>query len=148
MPLNVAVPLPLSTKFTPEGSVPLAAIAGVGLPMAVIVKVPNVPTVNVVVFALVNVGAPLTVSVKDCVAAGLVPLSAVNVIAYVPAVPAAGVPPRVPVPSPVSTHGTPPGRAVPVRVIAGRGKPAVVTANVPAAPMLNVVAAALVIAGA
>ena len=54
--------------------------AMVGVPTVVTVKLPGDPTVNVVVAALVNVGAPLTVSVKDWTAGGLTPLSAVKVI--------------------------------------------------------------------
>jgi hypothetical protein len=81
VPLNVPVPSGLATKVTPAGNVPLTASVGVGVPIELTVKVPGDPTVNVVVFALVMVGAPLIVSVKDCVAAGLTPLSAVNVSA-------------------------------------------------------------------
>ena len=45
--------------------------------------------------------------------------------------PAAGVPARVAVPSPLSTKVTPAGSA-PVSVSAGVGNPVVVTVNVPA----------------
>ncbi len=61
--------------------------------------------------------------------------------------PAAGVPARVAVPSPSSTKVTPVGSA-PVSVSAEVGTPVVVTVNVPAVPVVNVVVAALVIAGA
>jgi hypothetical protein len=57
----------LSTNVTPLGSVPVSRSDGVGVPVAVTVKLPAVPTVNVVLFALVIAGAvpPLfTVSVK------------------------------------------------------------------------------------
>ena len=62
--------------------------------------------------------------------------------------PAAGVPLSVPVPLPLSTNVTPPGSATPLRVIAGAGKPVVVTVNVPGGPTVNVVRFALVMAGA
>ncbi len=64
-----------------------------------------------------------------------------------PPVPAAGVPARVAVPSPLSTNVTPVGNA-PVSLSAGVGNPVVVTVNVPAVPVVNVVVSALVIAGA
>ena len=83
-----------------------------------------------------------------CPAFGTVLLVAVKVNAYEPAVPAAGVPLSVPVPLPLSTNVTPAGSATPVRVIAGAGKPVVVTVNVPGVPTVNVVELALVIAGA
>jgi hypothetical protein len=53
VPLNVAVPLPLSRNVTPLGSVPVSVNEGVGDPVAVTVKLPAVPTVNVVLLALV-----------------------------------------------------------------------------------------------
>ena len=61
--------------------------------------------------------------------------------------PATGVPLRVPVPLPLSTNVTPPGR-VPVLVNDGVGEPVAVTVNVPAEVVVNVVLFALVIAGA
>ena len=61
--------------------------------------------------------------------------------------PAAGVPARVAVPSPLSTKVTPVGNA-PVSVSAAVGNPVVVTVNVPGVPVVNVVLSALVIAGA
>jgi hypothetical protein len=51
---------------------------GAGEPVAVSVKVPAVPTVNVAVFALVIAGAWFTVNVKFCVAFGATPLAAVK----------------------------------------------------------------------
>ena len=77
------MPLPLSVKVTPEGSVPVSVSAAVGLPVVVTVNVPAVPTVNVVALALVMagaVGAAFTVSVKLWVAFGPTPLAAVIVI--------------------------------------------------------------------
>ena len=69
------------------------------------------------------------------------------VIGYTPPVPAAGVPASAAVPSPLSTNVTPDGRE-PVSESAGAGLPDVVTANDPALPVVNVVVAADVIAGA
>jgi hypothetical protein len=76
---------------------------------------------RVVVAALVIAGACWTVSVKAWTAFGRAPLAAVNVMAYDPAVPAAGVPLSVPVPSPLSVNVTPPGSATPARVIPASG---------------------------
>ena len=48
VPLNVAVPLPLSMKLTPVGRGPISDRVGVGEPEAVTVKLPKVPAVKVV----------------------------------------------------------------------------------------------------
>jgi hypothetical protein len=53
---------------------------GAGVPVAVTVNVPAVPTVNVVVIALVMAEAWFTVRVKLCVAIGRIPFWAVIVI--------------------------------------------------------------------
>ena len=53
------------------------ALAG-GVPVVVTVKVPFVPTTNVVALVLVKAGAASTISVKDCVAGEPTPLVAVN----------------------------------------------------------------------
>jgi hypothetical protein len=57
VPLSVAVPFPLSLNVTPLGSAPDSVSEGVGVPVVVTVKLPAVPTVNVVLFALVIAGA-------------------------------------------------------------------------------------------
>jgi hypothetical protein len=60
VPDKVAVPLLLFTNVTPLGSAPVSVItmlAFVGNPVVVTVKVPAVPTLNVVLFALVIAGA-------------------------------------------------------------------------------------------
>ena len=64
VPLRVAVPFPLFVKVTPLGRVPDSLSDGVGDPVAVTVKLPAVPTANVVLFALVIAGAWFTVNVK------------------------------------------------------------------------------------
>ena len=72
----LAAGVPLSTpvvvlNVTPLGSVPLSLSVGVGTPVAVTVKLPAVPTVKVVLLALVMAGAWvawLTVRVKVWVA--------------------------------------------------------------------------------
>ncbi len=61
--------------------------------------------------------------------------------------PAAGVPARVAVPSPLSVKVTPLGSA-PVSVIAGVGLPLVVTVKLPALPAVKVVPSAEVMVGA
>jgi len=81
VPLKVAVPFPLFTNVTPLGSVPVSVRVGVGAPVVVTVKLPAVPTVNVVVFALVIAGAWFTFNVKLWLAAVPTPLLAVIVIA-------------------------------------------------------------------
>ena len=82
VPLSVAVPFPLFVKVTPLGSAPDSVRDGVGDPVVVTVKLPAVPTVNVVLLALVIVGevcVALTVSVKIWLAGVPTPLLAVIV---------------------------------------------------------------------
>jgi hypothetical protein len=58
VPLSVPVPLPLSVNARLPGSAtPPRVIDGAGVPVVVTVKLPSVPTVNVVAFALVIVGS-------------------------------------------------------------------------------------------
>ena len=71
------------------------------------------------------------------------PLLAVNVMLYVPFVPAAGVPLNAPVPA---VNVTPLGSA-PDSAIVGAGKPAAVVVKDPANPTVKLALAALVIAG-
>jgi hypothetical protein len=78
--------------------------------------------------------------VKLCVALGVTPLLAVKEIEKVPD--SVGVPDRTP-PENVTPVGS-----VPASEIVGVGKPVAVTVNVPAAPVVNVVLLALVMAGA
>ncbi len=66
-------------NVTPVGSVPVSDTVGAGKPVVVTVNVPGVPTVKVVLFALVIAGGALTATVKLCVAFGSVPLVAVSV---------------------------------------------------------------------
>jgi hypothetical protein len=134
-------------RVTPVGSVPVFVREGVGKPVVVTVKVPAPPTENVVLAPLVIAGAWSTVSVKDCVAFGVIPFCAAMEKEYVLPVPAAGVPLRVAVPFLLSTKVTPVGSA-PVGVRDGVGKPVVVTMKDPAVPTVNVVLAALVMEGA
>ncbi len=82
--------------------------------------------------------------VKVWVALGLPPFVAVIVNGYVPPVPAAGVPERVAVPSPLSVNVTPVGSA-PVSDNPHVGDPVDVTVKVPAWPTVKVVPAELVI---
>src|SRR5216684_1795309 len=72
-------------NVTPPGSAPVSLSVEAGKPVAVTVKLPADPTVNVVLFALVIAGAWFTVRVNDRFA---VPAPfAVKVIGYVPPVP-------------------------------------------------------------
>ena len=78
VPLRTPV---VGLSVTPVGSAPVSLNVAAGNPVAVTVKVPAVPTVKVVLLALVMAGGVPTVSVKLCVAAVPTPLLAVNVIA-------------------------------------------------------------------
>jgi hypothetical protein len=150
VPINVAVPFALATNVTPLGSTPASVMDGAGAPVVVTVKVPAPPTVNVVLLALVIVGAvcaAFTVKVKVWVAAVPTPLLAVKVSGYVPEVPDAGVPLSVAVPFALEVNVTPLG-SVPVFVTEGIGVPVVVTVKVPFVPTENVVLLALVMLGA
>ena len=68
-------------------------------------------------FALVMMGASVTLSVKFCVAFGVTPLLAVNVSGYTPPVPALGVP----VKTPVAVIKVTPAGNVPVLLSVGAG---------------------------
>ena len=78
VPPSVAVPFPLFVKVTPFGRAPDSLSAGVGDPVAVTVKLPAVPAVNVVLFALVMLGAvppevPLGLKAANTAAPGVLP---------------------------------------------------------------------------
>ena len=64
VPEMVAVPLPLSTKLSPLGSVPDSDSAGAGSPVVVMVKLKAAPTMEVAVAALVIAGATFSVRVR------------------------------------------------------------------------------------
>jgi hypothetical protein len=144
VPERTAVPVPLvAPSVTPAGKAPpMLMLVAVGVALVVIVKVPACPTVNVVALALVIATVWFTVSVKFCVALGATPLLAVMTSGNVPGT--VGVPESTPV---VLLKVTPAGNA-PATENVGAGKPVAVTVNVPAVPTLNMVALALVIAGA
>lgn len=149
VPPSVPVPFPLSLKATPLGSAPVSVRDGVGVPVAVTENVPVVPVVNVVLPALVITGATVaafTVRVKAWVAGVPTPLLAVNVREYVPAVPDAGIPLRVPEPFPLSVKVTPAG-SFPVSAKDGAGKPVVKTVNDADMPAIKVVLLGLVMEG-
>src|SRR5450756_770881 len=98
-------------RVTPVGREPVSLKVGAGFPLAFTVKVPAVPTVNVVALAEVMVGGTATVvteSVKLWVALGRMPLAAVMVIGYEGFDPMIGVPESTPV---VELRVTPVGRA-------------------------------------
>ena len=75
----MAVPFRLSTKVTPAGKVPVSLIVGVGLPVAITVKVFGWRGVKVVLSGLVIAGASFTVRVNEWVASGRTPLAALIV---------------------------------------------------------------------
>jgi len=72
----VPVVLPLSTNITPPGRVPLSVSAGVGKPVEVTVKVPTIPSPNVVLLGLVITGSASIIWVRadDVLAPKLVSL--------------------------------------------------------------------------
>jgi hypothetical protein len=80
VPARVAVPLPWSTKVTPDGNAPISESDGLGNPVLVTVNDPALPSLKVVLAAEVTDGAWFTVRVKDCEAFGLFPLLAEIVI--------------------------------------------------------------------
>ena len=84
MPPVPAAGVPLRTpvldNVTPEGRAPVSLNVGAGKPVPVTEKEPAVPTVNVVLFALVIAETWSTVRVKVCVALEPTPLLAVMVI--------------------------------------------------------------------
>jgi hypothetical protein len=140
----------LSVKVTPEGRLPVSLIAAVGLADVFTVKLPALPTSNVVPDPDVIVGASgplLTVSVKVCEASVPTPLVAVIVSGYVPSVPSAAEPESVAVPFPLSTNETPVGSG-PLSEMADVGYPVVVTLKLSELPVENVLASVEVIAGA
>ena len=144
MPPVPAAGVPLSTpvvvlSVTPLGRVPVVVkVKLLGWPVAVTVKLPEVPTVKVVSAALVIAAGSVTVRVKACVGAVPTPLVAVKVRLYTPPVPAVGVPLRTPL-----AKVTPLGR-VPVRLKVGTGKPLAVGVKLPNEPTAKVAALALV----
>ena len=146
VPARVAVPSPLPVKVTPAGNAPCTDSAAAGKPLLVTVKLPAWPVANVVFAALVIAGACSTVSMKVWTATETsLPATIVN--RYTPALPAAGVPDSVAVPSPLSSNSTPAGRLPPTDS-SGVGIPLAMTVKLPGCPVLNVALAGLVIAGA
>lgn len=90
----------------------------------------------------------MTVSVKFWTAFGAVPLLAVNVIAYVPAPPTAGVPDNRPLPGVPGAKVMPDGSAAPPTAIVGNGNPFAAIGSEHATPTTQVSELALVTAGA
>jgi hypothetical protein len=133
---------PPDVNVTPFGSVPASVKIEVGYPDAVTWNEPAEPTVNVVFAALVIAGAWPIVNMKACVAFDPTPLLAVMVMGYVPVF-AVGVPLSKPELVKVTPFGN-----VPVSLKDAAGYPVAVTVNEPGAPLVNVAAAALVMAGA
>ena len=70
---------PAALNVTPEGRGPVSENVGAGFPVAVTVKAPAAPTLNVVSATLVMPVAWSTVRVKFCVAFAPTPLLAVIV---------------------------------------------------------------------
>ena len=75
----MAVPSLLSVNVTPFGRSPFSDSAAVGKPEVLIVELPGLPSEKVAESPEVMLGASSTVSVKDCVAFGLMPLLALSV---------------------------------------------------------------------
>jgi hypothetical protein len=77
---GVPLSVPVVASVTPLGSAPVSLMVGAGNPVAVTVNVPAVPTVKVVLVALVIAAGWFTVSVKVWTASAPAPLCAVNVM--------------------------------------------------------------------
>jgi hypothetical protein len=146
VPARVAVPLPLSVKVSPGGTLDQPKL-GAGYPLVVTVKLSDVPARAVALSALVKAGAVPTTTVNDWVALGLTPLLATIVMSVVPVV--VGVPEirAVPLPAALSVKDSPAG-SVPDSLIAGTGEPVVVMATAPAWPAVKSAVDALVMMGA
>ena len=132
IPLTVGVPdrTPAVLSVTPVGKEPeVTENVGAGVPVAVTVNVPTVPSVKVVALAEVIAGGLVTVKVKFCVASGVIPLLAVMVTANTPFT--EGVPDSTPV---LLLKVTPVGKEPVVIEKMGAGVPVAVTVNVPALP--------------
>jgi hypothetical protein len=113
VPDRVAVPAVVpALNVIPAGSAPCSLIVGVGVPVAVTVKLPATPAVNVVDAALVITRLPLiTVKVNDCVAVEK-PFFAVMVSGNVPTLADVKLVPAIlAVPSLLSVKVTPGGSA-------------------------------------
>ena len=126
------------------GNAPDSEKVGAGKPVAVTVKVPPVPTVNVALLELVIAGAASTVRVNCCSNGEPALLDAVNVIGYVPLVPACGFPLKIPV---EGLKVTPFGSA-PDSESVGVGEPVAVTVKLEFVPIVKVALFALVMLGA
>jgi hypothetical protein len=110
VPARVDVPLPLSTKVTPVGKLPVSVIVGVGhVPAPVVTVIEfDVPVVKTVEAALEIDGVWLTTRVNDIVAAVPTPFVARTRTEYVPPVPVAGVPESTPAEESVTPDGSAP----------------------------------------
>ena len=129
-------------NVTPVGSAPDSDTVGDGNPVVVTVKLPGVPTVNVVVVALVIAGGVFTATVKLCVAFCSVPLVAVSVTGKDPL--CVGVPES----SPAGDNVSPVGSTPLVTLTVGAGMPVITTWNVvPAVFRVNVAVLPLVMVG-
>lgn len=139
IPPTVGVPdsTPLEERVTPVGNVPVSLNVGGGEPVADTVKVPAVPSINVVADTVVMVGAlfvaeGLTTNEKLCVTGDPTPLVAVMVIGKVPL--CVGVPPKE-----LNPKAIPVGRVPDIVNGDGAGVPVAVAVNVcPATPCVNV----------
>ena len=125
-------------KLTPLGSVPLTLRVGAGVPVAVTWNAPALPTLNVVASAEVMLETSRTSRLTGRLAALPMPFAAPRVTAYVPLVPASGVPEMAPV---AESKERPAGK-LPSRLNVGTGKPPVVIVYVPGVPMVKVAVAA------
>ena len=129
--VHLASPLTRATSWHPPMGASENDTVPVGIPessaaatVAVIVTGLPRPTVMGDAVTVITTPRPMTVSVKLWVALGATPLVAVMVKGKVPALPSAGVPARVAVPSPLSVNVTPDGSVAPPseRVSVGRNR--------------------------
>src|SRR5262249_46138605 len=159
VPDSVAVPLPLSSKLTPVGSVPVSRIdvtSGFST-VVVTVKLPGAPTPNVAAAALVNaddadlpeallspgLAAPSTASVNACVALP----SALVAVRFPVVEPAEVGAPEIDALAVPPLNESPAGSA-PLSVMVAVGLPLVVIENTSLEPTVNDAVDALVNVGA
>ena len=129
---------PADERVTPLGRAPVSLKVGAGKPVAVAVKVPATPWVNVALFADVITGGPLTERVKAWVVGVPTPFDAWMVIGKLPLT--VGRPESTPVlvsPEKVVLSFTPAGSA-PVSVKVGGPYPVALMLNVPVTPWVKV----------
>jgi hypothetical protein len=146
VPDTTAVPSPRSRNVSPVGKRSSSVIVATGRPVEPTTNAVELPTRNVRVALVVNVGvvAPTSDNVRDTDPARFV---AVTVTRAVKAEVNAGVPEMMAVPSCWSAHDNPAGNVPPIAML-GVGTPLVVTMNENGTPEIRNAELVLVMLGA